>query len=86
MKALVLSLLGSRKFILTVLAVVTLASFVLAGKMPVSQFFTSLEHLTGILVASIAAEGVAEKWNQPLLTQAASNSIRPPPPPPETMP
>ena len=65
MKDVMLGLLSSRKFALTVLATVVMGCFVLLGKMPASQFFGSLEHLTAILVASIGIEGAAEKWNSP---------------------
>lgn len=86
MKQAILLLIGSRKFVITTLALLTLGGFVITGKMPASQFFTSLEHLTGILVAAIGAEGVAEKWNAPPPSQSSSaDSLRPPPAQPSSL-
>ena len=65
MKNAIVSLLGSRKFLVTTLAVITLAGFVLAGKMPPADFLANVEKLAMVLVAAIGAEGVAEKWNAP---------------------
>lgn len=65
MKSVVLSLLSSRKFVVTVLAVLVMAGFVLCGQMPASSFLSSVEKLTAVLVAMIGAEGVADRWNSP---------------------
>jgi len=65
MKQAIAALLGSRKFLVTSLAVITLAGFVLAGKMPPADFLANVEKLAMLLVAMIGAEGVAEKWNVP---------------------
>ena len=65
MKDAIALLLGSRKFLVTSLAVVTLGAFVAMGKITPDQFMAYLEKLTMVLVAAIGAEGVAEKWNVP---------------------
>ena len=65
MKEAIKSLMGSRKFLITSLAVATLGAFVLRGKITPDQFMGYLEKLTMVLVAAIGAEGVAEKWNVP---------------------
>ena len=56
MKDAVALLLGSRKFLVTSLAVITLGAFVAMGKITPDQFMAYLEKLTMVLVAAIGAE------------------------------
>jgi len=65
------ALVGSRKFWITAIVLVSLAPLVATGKMSLQEYTTKVEHLAGLLVAAIAIEGAAEKWN-----------ASPPPPPP----
>jgi hypothetical protein len=62
MKDAIASLFSSRKFIVTVLALAAMAPLLYTGKISVEQFIASVEKLAMVLVAAIAAEGVAEKW------------------------
>ncbi len=71
MKDAIARLLGSRKFLLAVVATVVLGALVYAGKLPMSEFATRLQQIIMVLIAAIGAEGVAEKWNVPPLPPAA---------------
>lgn len=63
MKDALIALFGSRKFVVMSLVVIVVAGLVAAGKLPMSDFVSTVQNLGMILIAAIGAEGVAEKWN-----------------------
>lgn len=65
MKQAFAGLFASRKFVVMCLVVIVVAGLVAAGKIPVSDFTTTVQNLGMLLIAAIGAEGVAEKWNLP---------------------
>jgi hypothetical protein len=62
-------LLGSKRFIVITLTLLVCASFVIAGRMPVDRFMTTLETLGGLLATLYGVEN-------------AVLAARPPAPPP----
>lgn len=64
MKDALANLAGSRKFLIMCVSVMVLGGLVMAGKMPMENFVSTLKDLSMVLIAAIGAEGVAEKWNK----------------------
>jgi len=65
MKTAMTDLLGSKKFLVTMLAVIAMAGFVYAGKLTVDQFMSYVDKLVMLLVGALAVEKAAANWNSP---------------------
>lgn len=59
------TLLASKRFIVITLTVLVCAAFVVAGRMPVSQFLDTLKVLGGLLASLYGVENVAQALKGP---------------------
>lgn len=59
MKSTIAELLGSKRFVVTVLAVLACTAFVVAGKMPVGDFIKTFTQLSALLATLYGVENAA---------------------------